>query len=328
MRVLVTGATGFIGGHVVDRLLEQGESVRALVLERAERDSLRARGVNAFQADLTDGADLTPVLDSVEVVIHCAGVVPDRLSAVPGTLWQVNLGGTERVLAASARAGVERFVHLSSVVVYGIAASTPVTEDAAKRPIGAYSESKWAAELALWRYHAEHRLPVVAVRPCWIYGPRDQKFTRGLLRRCRQRVMALPDGGHRLLDLVFVSDVVDALLAAATNPLAVGRAYNITDGEKHSLREIGAVYRDITGRSPRVVTIPTKRLLPALRFASRLMPGRIVGNLAAGLEIFQHDIHYAIDAARRDLTYRPRVGLGEGLRRSLEWSLRREEPTQ
>jgi nucleoside-diphosphate-sugar epimerase len=328
MRFLVTGATGFVGSHVVDRLLEQGESVRALVLEPNESESLRTRGVNAFQADLTDGADLTRALDGVDVVVHCAGIVPDRLSAVPGGLWQVNLGGTEQLLAASARTGITRFVHLSSVVVYGIATSTPVTEDAAKRPIGAYSESKWAAELALWRYHAEHQLPVVAVRPCWIYGPRDQKFTPGLLRRCGQRVMVLPDGGHHLLDLVFVSDVVDAVLAAATNPQAVGRAYNITDGEKHSLREIGTVYRDITGRSPTVVTIPTKRILPALRFASHVMPGRVLGNLALGLEMFRHDIHYAIDAARRDLRYAPRVGLCEGLRRSLEWSLRRAEPVR
>lgn len=303
MRYLVTGATGLVGSHVVERLRAAGDAVRAVVRRPDALEDLRRLGVDARSADLAAATDLAALVDGVDVIVHCAGVV--QMEGRPRDLWAVNVEGTERLLAASAQAGLRRFVHLSSVAVYG-AGPAPVGEEAPKRPQGAYGKSKWAAEQALWRYHSEGRVPGVALRPCAIYGGRDRHAWPILSRLARMRVVPLPSGGRRLLDLVHVSDVVDAVLAAASEPGAAGHAYNVTDGETHSYRDIFDAYARVAGRRPAIVPVPALLVTVAAR----------IGGLRR-VRAFALDLHYAIDAARRDLRYRPQVGLEEGLRRTL-----------
>ena len=318
MRYLVTGATGLVGSHVLDQLLARGDTVRALVLEHPEAEKLRQRGVEVWLGDLTEAVDLSAAVDGMDVVLHCAGMV--QLAAPRHHLWAVNVEGTERLLTSSAHVGVSRFVYVSSVAVYG-PMPQPITEDTPKQPIGAYGESKWAAEQALWRYHADHGLPAVVLRPCPIYGPRDQRITRGLVRHGQKWVVPLPRAGRCLLDLVYVSDVAEAVLAAATRPAAIGQAYNITDGERHTYRDILCTYEQITGRRPAILPVPRRVAVLAIQMRmwwrqARRVPGDWRGQVARvrGLDF---DAHYSIDAACRDLEYRPQVGLLEGLRRTL-----------
>jgi nucleoside-diphosphate-sugar epimerase len=303
MRYLVTGATGLVGSHVIDQLLERGQGVRALVRQSTAAEALAKRGVEAHLGDLADGADVGALMAGVDVVVHCAAVV------------QVAAGPPRDIWAA---VGLHRFVHLSSVAVYGNP-PPPVSEDAAKKPAGPYGKSKWAAEEALWRYHAQRGLPAVALRPCAIYGGQDRHAWPVLWRLARMRVVPLPRGGARLLDLVHVSDVVETVMAAATRPAAPGHAYNVTDGETHSYRDVLLAASQITGRRPVIVSVPPPALAVALWIGSRLPSLRRVSagrglQLARTLDV---DLHYSIEAARRDLGYRPRVGLAEGLRRTL-----------
>jgi nucleoside-diphosphate-sugar epimerase len=303
MRYLVTGATGLVGSHLIDALMTCGHEVRALVRQLTIADGLRRRGVEACLGDLTDEAVLPAAVEDRDVVVHCAGVV--QTAGEHRDLWPVNVTATERLLAASATAGVRRFVHLSSVAVYG-PAPQPIVEDTPKRPTGPYGKSKWAAEEAVWRHHAGG-LPAVALRPCAIYGGRDRHAWPMLARLGRLPVLPLPAGGRRLLDLVHVSDVIDAVLAAATTLAAAGRAYNLTDGESHSYRDILLAYGEAAGRRPAILPIPSG----ALRLVSR------VGGRLGRLGVLDLDVHYSIDAAVRDLGYRPRIGLREGVRRTL-----------
>lgn len=318
MRHLVTGATGLVGSRVLERLLARGDQVRALVFEREAVEGLRRRGVDVRSGDLAASADLAAATDGVDTVIHCAGVV--KAAARREDLWSVNVEGTKRLLAAATRAGTSRFVYVSSVGVYGHA-HPPIAEDAPKHPVGAYAESKWAAEEALWRCHAESGLPAVALRPCPIYGPGDQRITQALSRLGRLRVAPLPRAGRRLLDLVYVSDVADAVVAAATLPAAVGRAYNITDGESHTYRDVLIAYGQVMGRRPTIVPVPGRAIVWALQLLLRLRQARGVAgdwaNQTERVRAFDLDAHYSIDAARRDLGYRPQVGLIEGLRLAL-----------
>jgi nucleoside-diphosphate-sugar epimerase len=318
MRYLVTGATGLVGGEVVDRLLARGDSVRVLAFEPGAAEQLGPRGVDVRGGNLAGTADLSAVVDGVDAIVHCAGVV--QMAAARSDLWAVNVEGTKRLLAAAVGAGSPRFVYLSSVAVYGHARA-PITEDAAKRPVGAYGESKCAAEEALWRCHLEHGLPAVALRPCPIYGARDRKITQALRHVGRMRVLPLPRSGGRLVDLVHVSDVAEAALAASTAAEATGRAYNITDGERHTYRDILLAFERITGRRPAILPIPGRALVLAVQLGMRWrqargVPGDWAGQVgrARGLDL---DAHYAIDAARRDLGYRPKVGLLEGLELTL-----------
>jgi nucleoside-diphosphate-sugar epimerase len=320
MRYLVTGATGFVGSHIVECLVARGDVVRALVPPHESAGPLHERGVEVWVGDLTGSEDLVDAVASADVVVHCAAVV--RLAASRRDLWELNVGGTERLLAASAEAGLSRFVYLSSVAVYEYA-PPPLTEDAPKRPVGAYGESKWAAERALWRYCAERELPAVALRPCFIYGPRDGHTWPILRRLFQMRIIPMSEGGRRVLDLVYVSDVVDAVLAAATKPAAVGHAYNITDGESHTWRDIVATYGQTTGQGPTILPVPGWALMLILEVALRLRHLMRASSERTDrlrqLRLLDLDAHYAIDAACRDLGYTPQVGFAEGLRRTLTW---------
>ena len=317
MRYLVTGATGLVGRHVVDLLLARGDAVRALVLEASALEDLRRRGVEAIPGDLSGSSDLGPAVAGVDVILHCAGVV--QMGAERRDLWSVNVEGTERLLASAARAALPRFVYLSSVGVYG-RAPAPTTEDAPKSPVGAYPESKWAAEQALWRRHADDGMPVVVLRPCPIYGPGDRKVSQAIARLGRMPVLPLPHAGRRLADLVYVSDVAEAVLSAASAPAAVGRAYNITDGERHTYRDILLAYEQVCGRRPAIVGVPGPAVVRAVQLLMwwrqlRRRSGDWAGQVAR-VRALDADAHYSIEAARRDLGYRPRVGLIEGLRRT------------
>ncbi len=326
MRYLVTGATGFLGGHVVDRILDAGHQVRAHVLEADRAPGLEARGVEVRVGDLLQDGDLAPLLEGVDVVVHCAGIAAQR--AAREDIWRVNVDGTKRLLSACSGIALSRFVYVSSVAVYGHD-PPPVSEDAPWNPVNAYGKSKCAAEEALWRCRTETGLPAVALRPCLIYGERDRRLPRFIVRMSRLAFLPLPHGGNRIVALVHVSDVVELILAASTSPQAVGNAYNVTDGERHTYRDVLDCQREITGRRPRIVPIPGPVFSTALelvlwfarRDSSMTKPR---AGLSKSLRMFDLDSFYTLDKARADLGFTPRVGLSEGLARTLAWE-RREE---
>ena len=322
MRYLVTGASGFLGGHLVDRLLEAGHPVRAHVLEPDAASRLEARGVEVRRSDLVQDGDLAPWLEGVDVVVHCAGIAAQR--AAREDIWRVNVEGTKTLLAQCTRAGISRFVYISSVAVYGHA-PPPVSEDAPQRPVNLYGESKRAAEEILFRCHSESGLPAVVLRPCLIYGERDRRLPRFLVRMSRLPFLPLPHGGRRAVALVHVSDVVQAILAASTSPRAAGSAYNVTDGELHTYRDVLDRLREITGKRPRIVPIPGAvfhaGLKVVLGLARRGRWGKSADasrdDLSESLRVFDLDSIYSIEKARKDLGFTPRVGLAEGLERTL-----------
>jgi dihydroflavonol-4-reductase len=159
MRALVTGATGLVGGEVIERLLARGDEVRVLVRRPAVADELRRRGVDCRLGDLADAGDLAALVEGADVVVHCAGVV--QTMGRPGDLWAVNVEGTERLLAASARAGLRRF-HLSSVAVHGHAPS-PMAEDAPEAGRRARTERASGRQRRRLAQPLEHGVPAA---PC------------------------------------------------------------------------------------------------------------------------------------------------------------------
>jgi nucleoside-diphosphate-sugar epimerase len=318
MKFFVTGATGLVGSHVAGRLLARGDSVRALVRRPEAAENLRARGIDVSMGDIGDGERLRAAVEGSDAVVHCAGAV--NLAGDRDLLWEVNVKGTERLLAASVEARVSRFVYLSSVAVYG-PAPAPVREDAPKAPAGAYGASKWEAEKVLQQYERERGFPTVVLRPCTIYGEGDRHAVQALSRVARLPLIPLPRHGNRLLDLVHASDVADAVLTAATSSTAVGKAYNITDGEKHTHRDILVALGRITGRRPWILSLPgpaVAALKAVPNWLQYVSPG--AAKRMRRIAAIDTDIHYAIDAARRDLGYEPKVRLQEGLELALRWA--------
>ena len=318
MKALVTGASGMIGAAIVDALLARGHSVRALVRASAKVDPLLLKGVDLVVGDLGDAESLRQAVQGVDAVFHAAAAL--GFQATAAVMDDVNVGGTERLLAASRAAGVGRFVYISSVAVYG-PHEPPIDEATPQQPSDPYGRSKQAAEAAVMRAYAQG-LPTVILRPCIVYGAGDRYFLPTVLQLTRLPIVPLPDGGDTLIELVYVTDLAEAALQAATRAQAVGQAYNITDGRPTTLRDIIETYALLTGHGPRIVSLDLDRLVRlsgALREALLPLAPRVAYLLDTDrLANLRHDIHYDIAKAERELGYAPQIGLYEGLRRALE----------
>ncbi len=326
-RALVTGATGLVGVHLVERLREEGWRVRALVRPTSRTALLRGWGVDLAVGDLGDRAALREACEGADVVFHCAARPP--LGGTREEFFRDNVRGTINALDAALEAGVERFVHVSTVDVYGYGDHDGADERTPFRPDGLYSESKIEAERAVARYYEEKGLPCVILRPCLIYGPHDRHLlpaVMGLLSRGRTPLVS---GGRVLLDVVYAGDVAEALWRAARSRAAVGQAYNITDGARRTLREVVETFARALGREPRFLRVPYGPAYALARLVSALGP-RLGASVPPYLrwevvKAMGHHRHFSIAKAQEELGYEPRTPLEEGLQKTLRWHRLREQ---
>ena len=240
--ILLTGATGFIGSHLLDRLRAQGTPVRCLVR------GPRALPAPTVQADLPSGAGLAEALDGVDTVIHLAGVTKALRSAD----YESGNALAAANLARAAAGRVARFVHVSSLAAIGPSLDgTPVNEDTAPHPVSLYGRSKLHGEEAV----RECIPDAVIVRPPVVYGPRDTGVFR-ILKAVAQGLVLEISGGPRWFSAIFVGDLVDGLLAAATSPQALGRAYFLAHPKAPSWGDLASAAAHIMGKHPRVLRVP------------------------------------------------------------------------
>jgi len=323
MKALVTGATGFLGRSIVQRLLREGVAVRALARPGRSVDG----GVEVVEGDLCDDASVDAAVRDVDWVVHAAARV-----ATSGT-WEsfaeVNVRGTRRVIRAAQAAGVRRIVYISSLSVYAvphdgvtITEESPYESEGDAR--GHYSRSKLAADrVALGA--AEHAAPVVVLRPGLLYGPGKrppvarQSFNLAGLKL----ILATPE--YRM-PMTYIDNVADAVLLAARADDAVGKAFTIVDGNVRQADYVKS-YLAASGERWRPVFLPVDMVAVAalvlergLRLARRRSP------------VTYHQVRratrsasYDCSRAERLLGWRPAVGIDEGLRRTFE-SLARDMP--
>ena len=326
MLALVTGATGMLGGEVVDALLAQGHSVRALTRPSSNTLPLQAKQVEIVTADAADQDALATAVAGVDIVFHIAAYLTADapFGADLGTAesdWPryqaVNVSWTADLADAARAAGVDRFVYASSSAVYSLAAPVPTPEDAPLAPQSLYGRSKLLAETLL----RERDLPVTIIRPCIIYGPADRYFTPLALKLARLPVLPLVNGGRTLMDLVYVRDVAELMVLAATRSEANGRVYNAGPGTPTSLADLVQAFRTLTGRGPRLLDVNlalAKRTTWLARpLVGRLFPGVEGALTPAGLTLMSHDIHLDMARARTELGFVPRFTLGDGLSNTL-----------
>ena len=321
MRVLVTGGGGFVGGAIVRRLVERGERVASL--SRGFYRSLDALGVRQHRVDLSDSEGVRRAFDSVEAVIHTAakaGVWGARHEYV-----RANIDGTRSVINACRGTGVGRLVYTStpSVVhvggdIDGADESLPYTTE----PSTAYQETKTVAEREVIAA-ASDELRVIALRPHLVWGPGDPHLVPRIIARGRRGQIALPGGGRKRIDTVYVDNVADAHVAAldklSESDELSGRAYFITNDEPVPLREIVLGILRAASIDARVVAIPPalarlagagmERLWRAARIDSEPPLTRFVAEQLSTAH------HFSIAGAKRDLQYAPQVSLAEGLER-------------
>jgi nucleoside-diphosphate-sugar epimerase len=318
--IFVTGGTGFIGSHLLDRLSAAGQPVRALV----RNDAKLPRGVEAVRGDLRS-MEFSEALRGISTVIHLAGVV----SAVrPSGYEEGNVRATENLARAAAQHAMSSQSSASSqgmrfVVVSSLAASgpcrngTPVTEDHAPAPITPYGKTKLRAELA-----ARAVIPdTVVVRPPVVYGPRD-KGVYSILKPICQGIAPGIAGGERWFSMVYVDDLIDGILAAAMAPVSAGRTYFVSHPEPVSWSALFELTSRLTNRKPLRVTLPRPAAF-AVGWVGETL-GRLTGN--AGF-ITREKVTQATQTrwvcdprrAEAELGVRARTPIAAGLAQTLAW---------
>ena len=247
MKALVTGATGFLGRYLVQRLLQEGEEMWVLARASQTAAYLQSLGARLITGDVRRWSSLRQAVQGMDAIFHCAGKVEPTGGWVD--FLEVNVLGTERVIQAAVEHGVPRIIHLSSIGIYGPQPTGMIiSEDDGYDPNpgtrGFYTRSKIEADrMAMWYAH-ERAAPVTVIRPATLYGSGGKE---GLVRagvRLGRVNLAFGDGSNRL-PLVYVDNVVDALVLAARSDTRYGRAYNVVDDDEVTQR----VYAEHMGQA-------------------------------------------------------------------------------
>jgi nucleoside-diphosphate-sugar epimerase len=320
---VITGATGLLGSHVAEQLVQSGERVRALVRPTSDTTFLRTLGVELIEGDLSRPNTLPRAVDGADIVYHCAARVGDW---GPWRAFKTEIiDATANLLGACQSAGVGRVLHVSSIIVYGHPKerAEPFTED---EPLG---QNPW-----LWDYYCRakveaeklcraYRGDMTLVRPSWIFGPRDRTtFGRVLAALFARRVPIIGAGDNRL-NIVYVTNVADGVIRAATQPAAVGRAYNLSSPGEISQREFLDHLAEQLGL-PRIRRHVPYRLafmggFLAEAFCRALRSRRPPHLTRYAVALIGRSVRFSIERARQELDWSPRVTVLEGVRRTLAW---------
>jgi nucleoside-diphosphate-sugar epimerase len=307
---LVTGATGFIGGHLLEKLSSSGEPVRALV----RRETKLPAGVESVRGDLATGGGLEEALGGVDTVIHLAGATK---ALVPEDYYAGNVRTTEMLARALAGRPI-RLVHVSSLAAAGPSEiGVPLCEDDAPHPPSHYGKSKLEAERVVRALVPD----AVIVRPPVVYGPRDTGVFQ-ILRSISSGLVIEISGGERWFSFIFVDDLVEGLIAAARSPQAAGRTYYLAHPKPVRWSELSATAARIMHKQPRVVRIPAG-LAAAVGYCAEVWSyvTRKPGIISRDKIVEARCLAWTCDPRRAaaELGFEARTPLDEGLARTLAW---------
>jgi nucleoside-diphosphate-sugar epimerase len=327
----VTGATGFLGPHLVQALAGRGRRVRCIVRDRGRAASLPHAGEEVVECALVEGPALSRALEGAERVFHLAGGGKVSTSSDEGLqgLRASNVAPLEAVLHASRDAGVRRVVHFSSISAMGVQLGVRLDEDSPCRPETPHEVAKYESEqvalhsaLAAQAEGSGGRVQVVVLRPSQIYGPGDERSEiLKLVRLARRGAVPLFGAGDGLVPWVYVSDVVDATLLAAEREEAAWRTYIVSDEDSYRFGDVVRAIARSFGRERGGVVVPTALAWPAVAGVEALAQalGREPPFTRHRLSSMTGSRLVSIERARHELGYEPKVGLEEGVARTVRW---------
>ncbi len=310
-QVLITGATGFLGGALARRLLHDGVKVRVIARTPEKATALRDLGAQVVQADLTDPASLRAAVQGCGVVFH---VAVDYTSYAKQL--RVNVDGTRYLAQASAEAGVTRFVHVSTLAVYNNLMRGDVYED---YPLASsaypYALSKVEGERALQDVSALYRLDYTIIRPGMIYGEGSLTWTDLLFNTARRTPTFWLNDGNGSAHLIHVDDVVDLMVTCALHPAAVNQIFNCAPDPAPTWRAVLSAYAHLDGKQAQIMSLSALMRAAAgmaMLAAPPISMGRDLPDL---LDLISSQTTYKMDKARRLLGWSPRVTLPDGIHR-------------
>lgn len=317
---LVTGATGFAGGHLARALVARGYRVRALTRAPAHEraTALERDGCRIVEGDITDRDAMLRASEGCTHIFHVAGVF--RTARHPDShYWRVNPEAVRNVMEAAAANGVGRVVHTSTVGVHGDVAEIPADEDTPCNPTDIYQRSKRGGE-RIAEEAIRQGVPVTIVRPTGMYGPGDMRFLK-LFRAIRSGVFRMFGTGETLVHMTYIDDVIGGMILAGEHSRAVGEVFVIASDECSTLNDLVSRIAHAVGVAP-----PQRRLPVAPLMAAATVCEWACRPLGIEPPLHPRRVHFFTKArafsnakARRVLGFQPKVGLDEGLRRTAEW---------
>lgn len=329
---LVTGATGLVGSHLVEQLVADGWSVRALARdpEAARRVLPRGLDVELHRGDVLDQTSLVRAARRVSVIFHAAANIIVRGG------WEsyrlTNIEGTQNAIAAAESAGA-RLLHLSSVAIYGnrtrheaARRGSRTGEDTPLGPISGrayYARSKRESEALVLGAHARGRVWATAVRPCVVYGRRDRQFVPRLAALMRRFPVPLLRGGRSIMTVVHAANVAEGAVLAATSDVAGGRAFNLANDHDVTVRRFFELAGQGLGRRTIFIPLPlwaARGGLRGVKAAARLLTGGKSGLVSnSAIDFIAEDNPFTSERARRELGWKPRVRPEEGVPDAFRW---------
>jgi nucleoside-diphosphate-sugar epimerase len=325
---LITGATGFIGGHLAQRLVEDGYPVRCLARSSSDTSRLDALGVEIVVGDLASAESLAGAALGCRYVFHCGALVSDW--ATVAEITRVNLEGTRNVLAVSLDAAVERVIHFSTTDVYGHPGGQAVEETyVAQRFRNWYAQTKLTAEADVRRAADAHELEAVILRPATVYGPGSTDVIGEIARALRNGTMLLIARGRAIAGLCYIENLIDAAVLALTCKSASGQAFNISDGLQITWKGFTDDLAAGLGCSPARWSLPywmanaigfsLEHGYRTLRRTTRLRTPPLLSRQA--VQVLGRNQDFSNRQARELLGWEPRIDYATGLEATIAWLL-------
>lgn len=318
MKVLVTGAAGFIGGHIVSALVKEGSSVKVLLRPTADTNRFDNAPVETAYADITDRRSLHGIADGVDIIYHLAAQI-GKWGIGEKRFQSTNVQGTRNLLEESARSGVKQFIFASTPGVQG-KGHIKAQESMPYNPPYPYERSKCEAEKLVMKFYLTQNLPVTIIRPDFVYGPGD--FRRLVLYKAIKKNRFIIIGrGDVYLHPTYIEDVVQGFLLAADNPIAFGQIYNMAGPHLINVQDYVSTIAKILGASPPKLKMP--KILAVGPAAAceilALISGREPFISRSKIEFLTNSHGCDISKIKSQLGFRPKFNFRQGMQRTIDW---------
>lgn len=318
MKILVTGATGFIGRHLVVGLLKRGYSVYCLVRDQKKEEILRKIGAEVLKGDITDKKSLEKILDyELDAVFHLAGILGAR-NIKNDVYWKVNVEGTRNLLTILSKKKL-RIIHISSTLVLGDIGKYPANEDTTPHPSDMYERTKYEGE-KIANGFCQVGMPVTIIRPEFVYGPHDMHLL-AFFKVIRDKRFFFIGNGKNYIQPTYIDDLIDGLLLCLNNNESIGRTYVLAGEKPVTIREFISEVAFCFNVSIPKINIPpgfAKLLGLSLEILSKIF--QFNNPLPKSrVKFFIQNHFFDISKAKRELGYNPKVDITNGIASTVSW---------